>query len=89
MFGPGPRAKSVTCEACGATYLDDPDDWSGDQHPERECIPRRIERETIARVVAWLRAEAAKHDGPMPGVDPVGSVLVIADAIERGDWRDP
>lgn len=46
------------------------------------------ERETIARVVAWLRAEAAKHGGPMPGVDPVGSVRVIADAIERGDWRN-
>lgn len=45
------------------------------------------ERETIARVVKWLRAEAAKHSAPMPGVDPVGSVLVIADAIEQGEWR--
>ncbi len=80
MLGPGPRAKSVTCEACGATYMDDPDDWSGDQHPERECIPRRIERETIARVVAWLRA---------PGwVDDVDAKQRIADAIERGDWRE-
>lgn len=54
----------------------------------REHSTCRTERETIARVVAWLRREAAKHNGPMPGVDPVGSVRVIADAIEEGAWRE-
>lgn len=62
------------CDACHATAVNDAE--------------ADAERETLARVVKWLRAEAAKHDAPMPGVDPVGSVLVIADAIERGDWRE-
>lgn len=58
---------------------------------ERRCLAcygAKVERETLARVVAWMRREAAKHNGPMPGVDPVGSVLVIADAIERGAWKE-
>jgi hypothetical protein len=46
-----------------------------DMHDER------IERETISRVVAWLRA---------PGwVDDVEAKQRMADALERGDWRDP
>lgn len=58
-----------------------------------DCMPEgvdrtAVERETVAAIVKWLRREAAKHNGPMPGVDPVGSVRVIADAIERGDWRE-
>lgn len=73
------------CQFCLATVFGNDDGQPGTCWG---CVDKRnVERETIARVVAWLRREAAKHNGPMPGVDPVGSVLVIADAIERGDWK--
>lgn len=87
LFAPKDSYPLVTCSTCGTAYRDD-SDWSGDAHPERDCVRAQTERETVAAIVAWLRAEANKHHGPMPGVDPVGSVRVIADAIMRGDWRE-
>lgn len=65
--------RDPVCDACHASAVNDARD--------------ETERETVARIVAWLRAEADKSAGPAP-VDAEGSVRVIADAIERGDWKE-
>lgn len=52
----------------------------------REGYREQVERETLARVVAFMRTEAAKsvYTGPM-----FRAVLLhIADTIERGKWKE-
>lgn len=60
MFARGPRAKTVICETCGSSYLDDPDDWSGEAHPETECLLSRLvaAEAKIREFVDGWRAEA-------------------------------
>ena len=41
------------------------------------------DRETVARIAAWLRAEASKPER----YRDAEAWELIADAIERGDWR--
>ena len=79
-----------SCKATNANPKDNrPENlvWGTAKENALDRERHKAEKQVLARVVAWLRREAAKHNGPMPGVDPVGSVLVIADAIERGDWK--
>jgi hypothetical protein len=45
---------------------------------DTETAQEQVERETIARVVKWLRF-----------IDSNQGSDELADAIERGDWRDP
>lgn len=53
-----------------------------DVEKRRRRLRAKVERETIARVVAWLRP--TDHDVGNPWQDMAAD---IADAIERGDWR--
>lgn len=48
----------------------------------------QTETETAARIVAWLRAEGARRwaSGEDDGIP--GCCDELADAIERGDWRN-
>lgn len=70
--------------------------WCCDRHQGGvgpACAGCVAERETIARVVAWLRSEATRHrerneSWQTPTTDAVVAAYadIHADAIERGDW---
>lgn len=55
--------------------------WTRDRELRR--ARERGERETIARVVAWLRATPGERG--LPWVDYAHD---IADLLETGDWRN-
>lgn len=51
--------------------------------PLPDCIRCETERETIARVVAWLRDVAERNTSAAGRL----AADVYADAIERGEWK--
>lgn len=50
------------------------------------------ERETVERIVEWLRESAAWHEKHDDGLSGFGHISLgqteAADAIEEGDWRN-
>lgn len=54
-----------------------------DVEKRRKRLRDKVERETIARVVAWLRVVAERNTSAAGRL----AADVYADAIERGDWK--
>lgn len=70
-------------------YCPDCDIFDYESHAFLACVVRergRVEAETVARIVAWLRAEADARAsrGCMAGADDLAG---FADAIEQGEWK--
>ena len=56
--------------------------------------PSEVEAETVARIVAWLRAQAKRcrdrnesWETPSTDAAVAAHTELYADAIERGDWK--
>ena len=62
----------------------DDDQIVGDALEELRDLRANGEAETVARIVAWLRSEASKPER----YRDAEAWELIADAIERGDWRN-
>lgn len=67
LFKPKNENPMATCSTCGTTYVDD-SDWSGDAHPERDCVKAKTERD-LRRVFtereAALRFKLAEARGQL------------------------
>lgn len=72
-------AECGTCRECPCQV-----DWFTTNHPETD--EERVERETIARVVAFIRSQSGWDDGPSRYVTHPCPFRLAA-AIERGEWK--
>lgn len=67
IFNQKNQGPAVTCATCGTTYHDD-SDWSGDAHPERDCVRAKTEgemRRVFAERTATLRLKLAEARGQL------------------------